>query len=96
MNMMHHRQMRYIGLDVHRATIAVALAEEEGASSSYGTIANDAAAVRKTMKQRGGKDVETAGCLRGWADRVRAAPAAQQAGQRVHGGGTLADPHAAR
>jgi len=47
MTMMQHRQLRYLGLDVHRATIAVAIAEEEGAPSSYGTIANDPDAVRK-------------------------------------------------
>src|SRR4029077_1186316 len=56
--MMQHRQLRYIGLDVHRATIAVAIAEEEGSPSSYGTIDNDPDAVRKLMRQLGGKDVE--------------------------------------
>jgi transposase len=55
--MMQHRRTRYIGLDVHRATIAVAIAEEEGSPTSYGTIANDPAAVRKLMRQLGGKDV---------------------------------------
>jgi transposase len=56
--MMQHRRLRYIGLDVHKATIAVAIAEEEGSPSSYGTIANDPSAVRKLMRQLGGKDVE--------------------------------------
>jgi transposase len=56
--MMQHRRFRYIGLDVHRATIAVAIAEEEDSPSSYGTIANDPTAVRKLMRQLGGKDVE--------------------------------------
>jgi transposase len=58
MKMMPHRRLRYIGLDVHRATIAVAIAEEEGSPSSYGTIANDPDAVRKLMRQLGGKEVE--------------------------------------
>ena len=58
MKIMPHRRLRYIGLDVHRATIAVAIAEEEGSPSSYGTIANDPAAIRKVMRQLGGKDVE--------------------------------------
>ena len=40
MNVTPHRQSRYIGLDVHRATIAVAVAEQEGAPTSYGTIAS--------------------------------------------------------
>jgi transposase len=50
---MQHRRLRYIGLDVHRATIAVAIAEEEGSPGSYGTIANDAAAVRMLVRQLG-------------------------------------------
>ena len=40
MTMMQHRQVRYIGLDVHKASLAVAIAEEEGAPSRYGNIAN--------------------------------------------------------
>ena len=53
MSMMHHR---YVGLDVHRATISVAVAESEGAPVSYGTIANEPAAVRKLMARLGGTD----------------------------------------
>ena len=56
-NVTPHRQSRYIGLDVHRATIAVAIAEEEGAPTSYGTIANDPAAIRKLMARLGGPEV---------------------------------------
>ena len=55
--MMQHQQSRYIGLDVHRATIAVAIAEEEGAPTSYGTIANDPSAIRKLMARLGGQEV---------------------------------------
>jgi len=56
--MMQHRQVRYIGLDVHKATIAVGIAEGEGSPSSYGTIANDPDAIRKLMTRLGGKSVE--------------------------------------
>ena len=49
MEMMQHRQIRYIGLDVHKASIAVAIAEESGAPSSYGNIANDPSAIRTVM-----------------------------------------------
>ena len=56
-NMTPHRRSRYIGLDVHRATIAVAIAEEEGAPTSYGTIANDPSAIRKLMARLGGQEV---------------------------------------
>jgi hypothetical protein len=34
MTMMQHRQIRYIGLDVHKATISVAIAEEAGTPTS--------------------------------------------------------------
>jgi hypothetical protein len=60
MTMMPHRRVRYIGLDVHRATIAVAIAEEGGSPSSYGTIVNDPTAVRKLRTRLGGKDVDCA------------------------------------
>src|SRR5690348_1865011 len=58
MRMMQHQRVRYIGLDVHKATIAVAIAEEAGSPSSYGTIANDPAAVRKLVTRLGGKGVD--------------------------------------
>ena len=58
MEMMHHRRSRYIGLDVHRATIAVALADEEGPPRSYGTIPNEASSIRKLMTRLGGEDAQ--------------------------------------
>ena len=54
MSMMHHR---YVGLDVHRATIAVATADVDQPPTSYGKIPNDPAAVRKLMQKLGGPDV---------------------------------------
>ena len=59
MTMMQHRQVRYIGLDVHKRDDRVAIAEAEGgAPSRYGTIANDPSAIRKLMTRLGGADVE--------------------------------------
>jgi len=55
--MMQHLRSRYIGLDVHKASIAVAIAEEDGPPSSYGHIANDPTAIRKLMTRLGGPDV---------------------------------------
>jgi transposase len=53
----HRRRHRYIGLDVHRATIAVATADDDGSPpSTYGTIANEPSAVRKLMTRLGGPD----------------------------------------
>lgn len=42
---------RYLGLDVHKATITVAVAEESGPPTVFGTIANEPAAVRKLVRQ---------------------------------------------
>jgi transposase len=44
---------RFLGLDVHKATIAVAVAEASGPTVLYGTIANDPGAVRKLVNQLG-------------------------------------------
>lgn len=65
---------RYIGLDVHRATIAVAIAEDDGQPpTSYGTIANDPSAIRKLMGRLGGPEV-----------RLRVAYEAGPTGYAVH------------
>lgn len=58
MTMMHHRQIRYIGLDVHKATISAAIAEESGAPTTYGRIPNDPAAIRTLMTRLGAPRVE--------------------------------------
>jgi hypothetical protein len=44
---------RYLGLDVHKATITVALAEDGSQPVVYGTIANDPSSVRKLVGQLG-------------------------------------------
>ncbi len=44
---------RFIGLDVHKETIAVAVAEGGGSPQSMGTIANDPTAVRRLVRQLG-------------------------------------------
>jgi transposase len=47
------RKVRFLGLDVHAETIAVAIAEPDGEVSSLGTIANRAESVRKLVKKLG-------------------------------------------
>ncbi len=44
---------RYLGLDVHKATVTVALAEDGSQPVVYGTIANDPSSVRKLVRQLG-------------------------------------------
>ena len=49
-------KVRFIGLDVHADTIAVAVAEPEGEVRSLGIIPNRAESVRKLMKKLGSAD----------------------------------------
>ena len=42
---------RFVGLDAHAATLAVAVADEDGSVTQHGTIVNDATAVRKLIGQ---------------------------------------------
>jgi len=44
---------RYVGLDVHKATITVAICEAAGTPTLYGTIANDPGAIRKLVRLLG-------------------------------------------
>jgi transposase len=48
------QRTRFLGLDVHKDTIAAAICEETGRAQSYGTIANDPAAIRKLVRAVGG------------------------------------------
>jgi transposase len=47
------RKVRFLGLDVHAETIAVAIAERDGEVRSLGTIANRAESIRKLVKKLG-------------------------------------------
>jgi transposase len=46
-------KVRFLGLDVHAETIAVAIAEPDGEVRSMGTIANRAESIRKLVKKLG-------------------------------------------
>jgi transposase len=46
-------KVRFLGLDVHAETIAVAIAEPDGEVRSMGTIANRAESIRKMVKKLG-------------------------------------------
>ena len=46
-------KVRFLGLDVHAETIAVAVAEPEGEVRSLGTIPNRAESIRKLIKKLG-------------------------------------------
>ena len=46
-------KVRFLGLDVHAETIAVAIAEPDGEVRSLGTIANRTESIRKLLKKLG-------------------------------------------
>ena len=48
--------VRFIGLDVHAETIAVAVAEPDGEVRSLGVIPNRSESIRKLMKKQGPAD----------------------------------------
>jgi transposase len=48
---------RFVGLDVHKASIAVAVADAFGDPEDHGQIANDPSAIRKLVDRLGGADV---------------------------------------
>jgi Transposase len=48
---------RFVGLDVHKATIAVAVADSFGDPEDHGQIANDPSAIRKLVDRLGGAGV---------------------------------------
>src|SRR5665811_2616663 len=48
---------RFVGLDVHKASIAVAVAGTFGDPEDHGHIANDPSAVRRLVQRLGGPDV---------------------------------------
>ncbi len=47
------KKVRFLGLDVHAETIAVAVAEADGEVRSLGTVANRAESIRKLVKKLG-------------------------------------------
>jgi transposase len=50
---MTERTTRFLGLDVHKATISIAVAEATGAPTLFGAIANEPSEVRKAVARLG-------------------------------------------
>jgi transposase len=48
---------RFVGLDVHKASITVAVAEAFGDPEDHGHIGNDPSAVRRLVQRLGGPDL---------------------------------------
>ena len=76
------KNTRFVGLDVHAETIAVAVAEGRNQVRSLGTIATRPEAVRRLLGKLG-KLSELKGLLRGRSYRLRALLGADAAGGAV-------------
>ncbi len=67
---MMSQSVKYVGLDVHKDTIAVAVAEDGKRSEvrEYGEIANTPAALTKLLRKLGGTGVNRTEDLTPWAN----------------------------
>jgi len=70
------KDSRFVGLDVHAATIVAAVAEPGSEVRALGTIPNTPEAIRRLVKKLG---AAPAGLLRSRADGLRALPPAHPA-----------------
>jgi hypothetical protein len=75
------KNTRFVGLDVHAETIAVAVAEGRGQVRSLGTIPSRPEAVRRLLGQAG----RAARLLRGRSDRLCVVLTADSDRHRVRG-----------
>ena len=64
-------KVRFLGLDVHAETIAVAIAEPDGAVRSLGTIANRAESIRKMVKKQARRATFSTGSWQSWESSAR-------------------------
>ena len=79
-------KLRFLGLDVHAETIAVAVAEPGGEVRSLGTIANREESIRKFIRKLGPPE-QLRACYEAGLDLFRAVLAAGAIGYRMCGGG---------
>jgi hypothetical protein len=81
---------KYVGLDVHKETIAVSVAEAGGGEVRYfGEIANTPEAVAKLARQLGKGDSRLSFCYEAGGVRVRGVSAIARTQARLRGGGAL-------
>ena len=64
-------KVRFLGLDVHAETIAVAIAEPDGAVRSLGTIPNRMESIRKMVKKLARRATFSTGSWQSWESSAR-------------------------
>ena len=88
-------KLRFLGLDVHAETIAVALAEPDGEVRSLGTIANREESIRKLIRKLGASEHLRA-CYEAGPTGLRTLLAADAAGGQVRCSGAGSGSEEAR
>src|SRR5438552_17055780 len=90
------KTLRCVGLDVHKDSIAVAVAEPEGGEPSLvGTIPNNTRLLLRQLR-RLGKGAKLRCCYEAGSNGVWAAPRSERRWRAVHRGGALAGAEAGR
>ena len=64
-------KVRFLGLDVHAETIAVAIAEPDGDVRSLGTIPNRMESIRKMVKKLARRGTFSTGSWPSWESSAR-------------------------
>jgi len=87
------QRIRYVGLEVSKETIAVAVPvpEADGSEVEYGDIANNPGAVRRLVETLS-RDAVVKTAYEAGPTRIPAAPPAHSPGHGEPGGGAIADP----
>ena len=84
----------YVGLDVHKATVCVAIAESGrgGEVREVGVFENRPDVLRKMVARLGKQAASPQLLLRSRSLRIWASPFSDRFGARLHRGGAIADP----
>ena len=92
------KSITYVGLDVHKDTIAVALAEAglRGEVREHGKIPNTPAALKALTVKLAPAEERAAVLLRGRTVRLRHSTTTHRSGARMCGGRSIVDPAQAR
>ena len=65
------KETRFVGLDVHAETIAVAIATKDGDVHTLGSIPNRPESIKRLVTRRGRRDTRCTGSWPSWEEPAR-------------------------